>query len=336
MILMSKRYYILIFMIATAILSAQMVEAQNSDIVCPGAARMYKISPNPGSTYTWTVTGDSLTYQYGDSIEVIWGGNSGFVQVVEASSFGCAGAPVILSVQVSVPTVYLGKDLKVCEGKSVELDAGSNYPVHQWSSGDTSRKITVKTPGYYKVNVIDYTGCHATDSVYVSFVPNPKVNLGADTMICDNEYLELDAGTDGISYLWWDKATGQTHTIGASELDNTYVSVQVANADGCVSSDTMIVMACDYSKFPIPNTITPNGDGKNDTWKIELLGHYPNATVQIYDRWGQIVFQSSHCAPDNVWDGTSNGRKLPVDSYFYIINFKEGHVPRTGTISIVR
>jgi len=298
---------------------------------------MYKIVPNPGSTYTWTVVGDSVNYQYGDSIEVIWDSQAGThsVQVVEKSSFGCSGSPVTIDVQISVPTLNLGDDIKICEGQSATLDVGKKFPLYSWNTGDRTQKIEVKSTGYFKVEVTDNTGCHASDSVYVSVIPAPQVNLGPDTMLCDDEFIQLDAGNTGAKYLWSDNSISQTNTVGTN-VQNIWV--QVTNSDGCIASDTMLVKPCDYSKFlnEISNTITPNGDGKNDTWEIPFLAHFPNAVVQIYDRWGQIVFQSNHGLPNGGWDGTSNGRKLPVDSYFYVINLKQGHVPLTGTISIVR
>jgi len=313
------------------------VNAQSSEVVCPGAARMYTVVPNPGSTYSWIVVGDSVTYQYGDSIEVIWGSQAGShsVQVIEKSSFGCFGVPVTINVQISIPSLNLGGEVKICEGQSATLDVNKQYPVYAWSTGETTQSIKVKASGYYKVEVIDNSGCHASDSVLVSLAPTPKVNLGPDTMLCDEESMQLDAGNDGYKYLWSDNSTSQTSTVGASAQ---YVWAQVTSIDGCVATDTMLIITCDYSKFinEIPNTITPNGDGRNDTWQIGFLEHFPNATVQVYDRWGQLVFQSNHGLSKDGWDGTSSGRKLPMDSYFYILNLKEGHAPLTGTISIVR
>jgi gliding motility-associated-like protein len=334
---MRKRYYILFFFF-TSILVTCNVGAQYADVVCAGAARVYKITPNPGSTYTWMVIGDSITYEYGDSIGVIWGNKAGIytVQVSEKSSFGCSGSPVTAYVKISVPSINLGGVIRICEGQSAVLDAGQGYPKYQWNNGNTKQQIEVKTAGYYKVEVTDSIGCQLSDSVEVSFSPKPKVDLGPDTMLCGDESVQLDAGPDGVKYDWSNNRTERTYIISAKDIP--YISVLVTNADGCTSSDTVMIWPCDYAKLmsKVPNTITPNGDGKNDTWRIWFLVYFPDAKVQIFDRWGQIVYQSNHGLPDNGWDGTSNGRKLPMDSYFYIIDLHNVYGPLSGTISIVR
>jgi len=85
----------------------------------------------------------------------------------------------------------------------------------------------------------------------------------------------------------------------------------------------------------IPNAFSPNGDGFNDLWIIEGLELYPNAELRIFDRWGARVYYAEH-APDNPWEGTFDGRPLPIDSYHYIIELNNGEPPVTGNITIVR
>jgi len=68
----------------------------------------------------------------------------------------------------------------------------------------------------------------------------------------------------------------------------------------------------------INNTFTPNGDGVNDTWEITGLIAYVNATVDIFDRYGQKVFHS--IGYPKAWDGTINGKPVPTGVYYYVIN----------------
>ncbi len=79
------------------------------------------------------------------------------------------------------------------------------------------------------------------------------------------------------------------------------------------------------------NVITPNGDGIHDVLRIANIEDYPNNTVKIYNRWGVLVYVTkSYNSSGNVFDGTSTGRvtvdqdnKLPVGTYFYIIDFED-------------
>ena len=85
----------------------------------------------------------------------------------------------------------------------------------------------------------------------------------------------------------------------------------------------------------IPDIITPNDDGYNDTWKIKNIDLFPNAEVFVFNRWGKLVFNTKNISA-NPWDGTFKGRILPTDSYHYILHLNDGSKPRSGVISIIR
>jgi gliding motility-associated-like protein len=82
----------------------------------------------------------------------------------------------------------------------------------------------------------------------------------------------------------------------------------------------------------IPNTITPDGDGKNDTWKIPGIDRYPGSIVDIYNRWGNQVYHSNNY--DNSWDG----HDLNEGTYFYILRLRtpEGERKYKGWILLIR
>jgi gliding motility-associated-like protein len=86
----------------------------------------------------------------------------------------------------------------------------------------------------------------------------------------------------------------------------------------------------------IPNAITPDGDGRNDDWNIGRIDLYPEAEVVIMNRWGEVVWISEKGYPVR-WDGRSkNGNILPIDSYHYVIDLKNGEKPIVGHITIIR
>lgn len=88
------------------------------------------------------------------------------------------------------------------------------------------------------------------------------------------------------------------------------------------------------STFVIPNTFTPNGDGINDTWNIPELNSYPDVTVQVFNRSGQIVYYSHDYTKP--WDGTYKNGQLPFGTYYYVINLGSVQGVLTGHITIVR
>jgi gliding motility-associated-like protein len=105
--------------------------------------------------------------------------------------------------------------------------------------------------------------------------------------------------------------------------------------NGCMYQDEMTVFV--IRRVDPPNTFTPNDDGYNDKWEIPGIADFPGAEVLIHDRWGQVVFRSNGYR--DPWDGTHNGRKLSVGTYYYHIqlNQLEGRSPPyTGFVTIVR
>ena len=89
------------------------------------------------------------------------------------------------------------------------------------------------------------------------------------------------------------------------------------------------------------NEFSPNNDGVNDQFYIDCIDRYPNNKLTIYNRWGNIVYQKD--GYDNTFDGTSNGRavlytedKLPVGTYYYILDLGDGNEPKAGWLYINR
>ena len=89
------------------------------------------------------------------------------------------------------------------------------------------------------------------------------------------------------------------------------------------------------------NEFSPNGDNVNDVFIISCIENYPNNKLEIYNRWGNIVYEKRKYKND--WKGISNGRsvynqsdKLPVGTYYYVLNLGDGSKPKTGWLYINR
>jgi gliding motility-associated-like protein len=117
---------------------------------------------------------------------------------------------------------------------------------------------------------------------------------------------------------------------------NISYKLAVENEFGC---STMADINVKLVRNPvIPNVFTPNGDGINDTWQVKNLPEYTASVVDIYNRYGQLVYHSTGYAHD--WDGKSNGKPLPAGTYYYIIDLKAdlktAVKPLSGFVDIVR
>jgi len=132
-------------------------------------------------------------------------------------------------------------------------------------------------------------------------------------------------------YSWWDNSTNSYVTgIAAGNYE-----VVITDANGCELEQVIEVTSERESCLTIPNAISPNGDNINDVWNIDLLYLYPEVEIKIFNRWGEVVWISEKGYPEP-WDGKSNGKDLPIDSYHYIIDLNNGTRVILGNITIVR
>ena len=179
-------------------------------------------------------------------------------------------------------------------------------------------------------------GCKEVRHQTATVFPLPAVNAGPDRTVLEggNTILLATGSGNGVSYRW-SPTTGLNNSAiiqpTAAPVDDTYYTIKATSSDGCTSSDEVLVKVL---KTPsVPNVFTPNGDGINDKWEIKYLESYPGCTVQIYNSYGQLVFESIGYKP---WDGSFKGKQLPAGTYYYIINPKNGRKPMSGFVDIVR
>jgi gliding motility-associated-like protein len=93
---------------------------------------------------------------------------------------------------------------------------------------------------------------------------------------------------------------------------------------------------CDCLAF-IPNAFTPNGDDRNDIYKIEPRCITANFSISIYNRFGERVFQSQ--SPDNGWNGLYNGQRCEVGTYFFFLHFRGprgNDIEKKGDLMLIR
>jgi gliding motility-associated-like protein len=156
------------------------------------------------------------------------------------------------------------------------------------------------------------------------------ISLGQDATLQAN-------GADSDSPVRWspsqyvDSPT-QVTTIAYPEETTVF---QVTGTIGeCRLISEVIVTVTD--PIAIYSAISPNGDGFNDTWKIEDIEFFEACQVEVFDRWGQSVFKS--VGYERPWDGTFKGKYLPTGPYYYVIELNSLDVtipPFTGVVSIV-
>lgn len=190
--------------------------------------------------------------------------------------------------------------------------------------------------------------CPITSDTLHVFSTTQPIIAQSDTSICmENGLLSVSATLpiDEQTASWYfiqggGDITGQftsNPTINEWILGSNLIVYTLEHPVCETVSDTLFVAAtlCDGFNPIIPTMITPNFDGLNDLFVINYLEKvYPECEVTIFNRWGSVVFQS--IGYKNPWDGTRNGEKLPMGTYFYNIDLKDPNGKEFhGPISII-
>jgi gliding motility-associated-like protein len=161
----------------------------------------------------------------------------------------------------------------------------------------------------------------------------PAVKFNSDLTILFGSSAQLNPviTADVISYSW-SPGRGLSNTTIANPLcfpaTATTYTLTVTNANGCQAQATIKIDV----PINIPNAFTPNGDGINDTWNIPQLAYYPDCVIDIFNRFGGMVFQSKGYT--TAWNGTYLGKVLPTGTYYYIVNNQNTKL--TGSVTIIR
>ncbi|KAA5535052.1 gliding motility-associated C-terminal domain-containing protein [Taibaiella lutea] len=206
---------------------------------------------------------------------------------------------------------------------------------YRWVNSVPGPAITVVLPGTYFCNVL--TGCNFhTDTIHVLLpvalpqslgLDNVNVCKGSDFIIGNKESIK------GIQYLW---NTGERQSFIHPEKEGVY-TLSVSN--GCDSRDdsaNVTFMECNQCLF-VPNAFSPDGDGLNDVFGARNLCEIKSFQIQVYNRWGQLVFNANNIAEK--WDGTYNNGVADVGAYFYQISFTSADNTiqyRKGEIMLIR
>jgi gliding motility-associated-like protein len=321
------------------------VHGQSLPFACAGSMESYGVKGMPNSVFEWVVDGGTILSGAGnDTIILKWDyqRRNHSIAVTEHTEYGCAGVPVEANLSIQAPVADLEDQEEVCQDDKFTFDAETSYLTnitYLWSDSSNGSSLTTGNPGYVWVKITGTDGCADYDSSYLTVNPLPLVYLGKDTALCGTSILLVDAGSFAY-YNWSTGDNSSSVTVDADRTEDEPLWVEVTDEKGCVGADTMILEVCDvYLLFSnIPNTITPGDkNGQNDTWIIPNIELFPDAVLEIYDRWGRLIYRTTDVA-NNPWNGeTMSGKELPMDAYYYVLDIKVAHTKAvTGYVNLIR
>ncbi|MCF6167327.1 gliding motility-associated C-terminal domain-containing protein, partial [Lutibacter sp.] len=322
---------------------------------------------------TTEVTLDASTSTVQGTVSYLWntGATTSTIGVVEPGVYevtvtdgenGCSATATVEVIEntSNVEAVITGNEVLTCDTTEVTLDASTSVTQGEvsylWSNGATTATIAVTEPGSYSVTVSDTSsGCFGSTTIEITQDITPREITGDSIDLCiEDETYDLtnllgDNFVSGGTWVDVNNSEGLTgdffdpSIVNLESFEFTYtepgdcgriITVIVNVNDDCV------VLACSTEELTISKVITPNNDGINDTF--DLLGLEDcgfTFNVQVFNRWGKMVFQSNNY--QNNWRGYPNvsgltigsSTILPTGTYYYVVNvLSSGFKPITGYI----
>ncbi|MFN5793930.1 MAG: gliding motility-associated C-terminal domain-containing protein, partial [Bacteroidota bacterium] len=283
--------------------------------------------------------------------------NSGEYQVslISYSAEGCTDTATVTAIVSSFSplTASITQDKNVlCAGDTVQVAvyASGGGPGKKWSIDG----VNFGTPNFYSFVINNQTEvivtvkdtCNAVvrdTSIFRTNVYSAVVaNAHEDTTVCYGRRVSVKStaigGTGQFSYVW--TSISGTDQLQNANSDTTSLTATVANTfvvtakDQCgtEASDTVDVKI-KLCEVEVPNIFTPNGDATNNKFVIKGISDFPNTLVQIFDRWGNKVYETTNYNDEKAWDGEGSDS----GTYFYLVNFSVADKSSLkGTVQLLR
>ena len=258
-----------------------------------------------------------------------------------------------------------GNKVDVCRDEQTDymlsavISPGFLSPVLQWQvSNDLSvawkdipganslswqRQPTTAGNYWYRLTVVEnanagITSCRTGSNVLVINVhPKPAVNAGSDRVLINGGHITMAATVSGDNSVFsWAPpdylSNASVLNPVASPVNDMAYTLTAVSEYGCSNQDQVLVKV--VAGIFVPTAFTPNQDGKNDSWTISDLDPLLHAKVNVYNRYGQLVYQATGMQVD--WNGTLQGIPQPSGTYVYLIHFMDGTPDMKGTLQLIR
>lgn len=230
---------------------------------------------------------------------------------------------------------FVASSLQICKGSCIDFtDLSSNNPISwnwifqgsttPYSSIQNPDNICYHDPGFYSVQLIatNETGSDTTiKQSYIHVLPSPVLQLGDDQILSEGDSIELYAGLFP-EYSW---STGDSSSMITVSTPGTY-SVTVTDEYGCQASDQIVISG--EHELGFTNIVTPNGDGRNDSFVIINIEFCVKNKLEVFNRWGQVIFEAD--GYNNSWEPSD----LSEGVYFYV--FECDDVKWNGSLTILK
>lgn len=278
----------------------------------------------------------SYEWSTGDRGQQITISSVGMYSVKGTAANGCSSFDTLTLVKLhDLPKPNLGPDSVICMGQKRTLRSTGNFTSHNWNTGTPGSTITVTAPGLYWLAVTDLNGCHGSDTTLIPSIEQPpSAFLNADTAICRYSSISLQANTSFTRYRW---NTGSVSPSIQVKVPAIYW-LEATSANTCKGRDSIVITLNDCLEgLYVPTAFTPNNNGSNDVFTPLLFGDMQSYSFQVYNRWGQVVFQTTERGVG--WDGNYRGKNQDTNIFVWKCTYQlnGGKVEnRKGTVLLLK
>ena len=316
---------------------------------CPDAADGAIATTVAGGTVPVSITWSGPPGFTSDQEDISSVAPGTYIQTVTDAN-GCSVITEVVVDALSTVFADAGVDQESCTGTSIVLDGSASVGALTYSWSDQDGNVVGNDPvldlgvlpsGTYTFTLLVADGpCTSSDQVTVVILALPIADAGPDRTILLGEAVTLGgspSGPAGSTFAWQPgtlvSAPNASNPVSGPQVSTWYV-LTVVGPDGCVSTDSVRITV--VPDIVIPTGFTPNGDGYNDTWIIDFIELFPNVEVEIYNRWGEMLFQSTGYRTP--WDGRYSGGPVPVGTYYYVVKLNDPEYPDpyTGPLTVIR
>lgn len=255
-----------------------------------------------------------------------------------------------------VPTINMGTGSGICKGDIVAIMADRTFcedgGAFRWYINGNLVGVTITDSIFFTSELNNgnllsvesncFTTCPVTitQSLPPITVIDVIADAGPDATISDGGVFQINGIVGTNATIQWTPSYALSNDTIASPVANpnsttTYTLHVTDTISHCTATD-YVTITVDKGLI-IPTTFTPNGDGINDTWEIIGIERYPDNFLNIYDRWGQLVFQSTGYNFEKSWNGEIKGGKLNEGVYFFEIQLRDiDKRVLNGSITLIR
>ncbi len=290
----------------------------------------------------------SFLWNTGATSQVLNGVKAGAYTIQVTDSEGCK---ITKGVSVTEPPALVGAPdgaFLGCPGSrsgqaTITVNGGVKPYSFNWNVTPAQDRQTINflSGGNYNVTVTDLNGCNLIssvsiiepDSMYVIGISEPDSGGPNGVAIA-----QVSGGTWPYDFTWKDYPNIQDSIL--TELLPGSYFVVVTDDNGCQVSK-IIRVSDETSCGEVRTVITPDGDGRNEEFIISCLSRFSDNRLQIFSRWGQLVYEAKNYNDGNLWRGTNTyGNEVPDGTYFYVFDYLDPivnqRITKKGSVTVLR